>query len=134
MVSPYPEEILKGIISYISDVIDPETRSVKVRMEVENRKGFLKPEMFATVRITASEKEKALAIPDGAVQRDGDKSVVFVEKEKGEFEKRTVVIAPQLDGYHRVVSGVKQGERIVSRRAFTLKSEGQKREMTEGGG
>jgi cobalt-zinc-cadmium efflux system membrane fusion protein len=131
VVSPYPEKVFKGKISYISDVIDTETRSVKVRAEVDNAKGTLKPEMFATVRISTSEKGKVLAIPESAVQREGNKSIVFVAVDEHEFEKRVVEIGPRLDGLHRVLSGVKEGEKIVVKGAFILKSEGQKGELAE---
>lgn len=130
-VSPYPEKIFKGKISYISEVIDPETRGVKVRVEVQNAKGLLKPEMFATVKITTSEKEKVLAVPESALQRDGDKTVVFVAKDEHEFEKRTVEAGPRLNGIHRILSGLQEGETVVVKGAFTLKSEGQKGELAE---
>lgn len=131
VVSPYPEKVFKGKISYVSDVIDPETRSVKVRAEVENAKGMLKPEMFATVRISTSDREKVLAVPEGALQREGEKTVVFIEQGEGEFEKRVIEVGPRIDGLHRILSGVKEGEKIVVKGAFTLKSEGQKGELAE---
>lgn len=131
VVSAYPEKVFKGKIGYISEVIDPETRVVKVRAEVGNEKGMLKPEMFATVRISTSESEEVLAVPASAIQRDGDKSIVFVAVGEHEFEKRVVEIGPRLDGLHRVFSGVKEGERIVVKGAFTLKSEGQKEDLAE---
>lgn len=131
MVSAYPEKVFNGKLSYISEVIDPETRAVKVRAEVDNAKGMLKPEMFATVRIFTSEREKVLAVPESAVQRDGDKSIVFVTVDERKFEKRVIEIGPRIDGLHRILSGVKEGEKIVVKGAFTLKSEGQKGELAE---
>lgn len=131
VVSAYPEKVFKGKLSYISEVIDPETRSVKVRAEVDNAKGMLKPEMFATVRISTSEREKVLAVPESAVQREGDKSIVFVAVDEHEFEKRVIEVGPRINGFHRVLSGVKEGEKIVVNGAFTLKSEGQKGELAE---
>ena len=129
VASAYPEKVFKGKLSYISEVIDPETRGVKVRAEVDNAKGALKPEMFATVRISTSEKEKALAVPESALQRDGDKSIVFVAIDEHEFEKRVVEVGPRFNGFHRILSGLNEGERVVVKGAFTLKSEGQKGEM-----
>ncbi|MCC6503756.1 MAG: efflux RND transporter periplasmic adaptor subunit [Deltaproteobacteria bacterium] len=131
VVSAYPEKVFNGKLSYISEVIDPETRSVKVRAEVDNAKGMLKPEMFATVRISTSEREKVLAVPESAVQRDGDKSIVFVAIDEHEFEKRVIEVGPRIDGLHRILSGIKEGEKIVVKGAFTLKSEGQKGELAE---
>ena len=129
VASAYPEKVFKGKLSYISEVIDPETRGVKVRAEVDNAKGALKPEMFATVRISTSEKEKVLAVPESALQRDGDKSIVFVAIDEHEFEKRVVEVGSRLNGLHRIFSGLNEGEKVVVKGAFTLKSEGQKGEM-----
>jgi len=128
-VSPYPEKTLKGKVSYISEVIDPETRGVKVRVEVQNTKGVLKPEMFATVKISTSEKERVLAVPESALQREGDRTIVFVAIDDHEFEERSVEAGPRLNGLHRILSGVKEGEKVVVKGAFTLKSEAQKGEM-----
>lgn len=141
VVSPYPERVFKGKLNYISETIEPDTRTVKVRAEVANppsspfskggQGGLLKPEMFAAVRITGSEKQSVLAIPEGAIQREGEKTIVFIEKDETIFEKRVVSIGPEIGGYHQVLSGIKEGERIVVKGAFTLKSETMK-EMMEG--
>lgn len=124
-VSSYPENIFRGKISYIGEVIDQETRSVKVRAEVENKNGILKPGMFAAIKISAGKKD-VLAIPASAVQREGEKTIVFVLKDENSFEKRVVEIRSPLDGFHEVISGVKEGEKVVIKGAFTLKSEGLK--------
>ena len=140
-VSPYPDKVFRGKIDYIAGVIDPDTRTVKVRAEIENPPsppfdkwgsgGLLKPEMFAAVKISTSEKEKLLAIPEGAVQREGEKTIVFIAKDEITFEKRVVEIGYEVNGYHQVLSGLKQGERIVIKGAFTLKSETMKEMMEE---
>jgi membrane fusion protein, heavy metal efflux system len=132
-VSPYPDEIFKGSVTFIGDQIDPSTRAVKVRTEVDNSLGKLKPEMFATVKISAAGKENVLAIPESAVQRDGEKAVVFVAKGGSTFEKRHVTVGPEANGFYEALSGLEQGEMIVTRGAFTLKSELQKGEMDEHG-
>jgi cobalt-zinc-cadmium efflux system membrane fusion protein len=143
IVSAYPEKVFRGKVSYISETIDPETRTVKVRAEVANPPappfakggtgGLLKPEMFATVRIATAEKENILAIPESAVQREGDKTIVFAVKGENVFEKRVVSLGPETNGFHQVLSGLEKGERIVTKGAFTLKSEGMKGEMEEHG-
>ncbi len=130
-VSPYPEKIFKGKVSYISEVIDPETRGVKVRVEVLNGKGVLKPEMFATIKISTMEKENVLAIPVSAIQREGENTIVFVSSGNNAFEKRMVAIGPEMDGFHQVISGLKGGESVVTAGAFTLKSETMKGLMEE---
>lgn len=129
-VSAYPERIYRGKISYIADLINPETRTVKVRAEVENRDGTLKLGMFATMKISTGEKD-ALAIPDSAVQREGDKTILFIAKGANSFEKRVVELGPPLGEFREALSGVKEGERIVVKGSFTLKSESLKGLMEE---
>ena len=130
-VSPYPEKVFKGGINYISETIDPDTRTIKVRVEVANPGGVLKPEMFATIKITTEKKEKVLAIPESAIQREGEKTFVFISKGENTFEKRVVEAGPEVGGFHQVISGIKAGEKIVTKGAFTLKSETMKGLMKE---
>lgn len=128
-VAAYPEEHFKGKITYLSDSLDPSSRTLKVRVEVDNSKGKLKPEMFASFRILTEETEKALAVPKSAVQREGNQTIVFVAHEEKGFEKRVVELDREGQGYYKIVSGLKLGERIVTRGAFTLKSEALKNQM-----
>ncbi len=124
-VSAYPERIYRGKISYISDLINQEARTVKVRAEVENKDGTLKPGMFATMKISAGDKT-VIALPESAIQRNGEKSIVFIAKGGDQFEERDVGVGASFDGYHEIISGVKEGEQIVVKGAFTIKSEGMK--------
>lgn len=133
-VAAYPDERFNGRVTYLSDTIDAATRTLKVRIEVENRKGRLKPQMFATFRILTEETEPVLAIPAAAVQRERGQAVVFIEEEteKGKhFEKRKVSLGPEVQGHYPVLSGIKPGEKIVTQGAFILKSETLKGEMEE---
>lgn len=130
-VSPYPGEVFQGKITYVSETIDPSSRTAKTRVDVDNSRGKLKPEMFATFRIILQETEKVLTIPETAVQREGGQPVVFVPKGEGRFEKRTVQIGPEVSGYYPVLSGLKKGEKVVAKGAFVLKSETLKGLMEE---
>jgi len=130
-VSPYPNEVFKGTVTYVGDQIDPSTRTVKVRTEIDNPSGKLKPEMFATIFITTQVMSDVLAIPGEAVQTDGNKKIVFVNKGNGGFERREVSLGRQLDSFYQVVNGVKAGEKIVTKGSFLLKSEAQKGELGE---
>src|SRR3972149_2103139 len=120
-VTPYPDRVFTGRITYISDTLDPATRMIKVRAELENPERLLKPEMFATVKINVG-RGFSLAIPESAIQREGANTIVFVALpppyKGGEFEKRVVSIGTEVDGYHQVLSGLKEGERIVTKGAF----------------
>lgn len=124
-VSAYPEIVHRGKISYISDLINQETRTVKVRAEVENRNGTLKPGMFATMKISTGERN-ALTLPDSAIQRKGEKAIVFIAKSDTSFEEKVVELGHAVNGFHEILSGVKEGEKVVRNGAFTLKSEGMK--------
>lgn len=147
-VTPYPDRVFTGKITYISDTVDPATRIVKVRVEVDNppshpfrggdrwevkggQGGLLKPEMFATIKINVGQGE-SLAVPESAIQRDGENTIVFVALSKeGEFEKRVVTVGSEVDGYHPILSGLEEGERIVTKGSFILKSESLKGLMEE---
>jgi cobalt-zinc-cadmium efflux system membrane fusion protein len=131
LVSAYPQGRFRGKITYLSDTIDPSSRTLKVRIEVENPKGRLKPEMFASFRILTEETEKILTVPVLAVQREGEKSIVFVSHQGKGFEKRAVELGPEVQGYYPVLSGLQQGEKIVTKGAFILKSETMKGLMEE---
>ncbi|MEW6144117.1 MAG: efflux RND transporter periplasmic adaptor subunit [Thermodesulfobacteriota bacterium] len=130
-VSPYPDDVFKGNLTYVGDQVDPSTRTVKARAEVDNSLGKLKPEMFATIFITTEVVSDVLAIPGEAVQTDGNKIIVFLDKGNGRFEKREVSLGRQIDGFYQVIDGVTTGEKIVTKGSFLLKSEAQKSELVE---
>lgn len=130
-VSPYPDDVFKGIVTYIGDQIDPSTRTVRVHTEVDNSLGKLKPEMFATVFIITDVVSNVLAIPGEAVQTDGNKKIVFIDKGNGGFEKREVSLGRQVDSFYQVIDGIKPGEKIVTKGSFLLKSEAQKGKLGE---
>jgi cobalt-zinc-cadmium efflux system membrane fusion protein len=131
-VSSYPREIFRGKITYVSETINPSSRTAKTRVDVDNSSGKLKPEMFATFKITLQETETVLTISETAVQQEGGQPVVFVSKGEGRFEKRTVQIGPEVfAGHYPVLSGLKKGEKVVTQGAFILKSETLKGLMEE---
>jgi cobalt-zinc-cadmium efflux system membrane fusion protein len=128
-VTPYPDEIFRGVIMHIGEVIEPATRTVKVRTEVPNPDGRLKPEMFATLQIATTVEERVLTIPTMAVQKDKGKDIVFVQTAPARFEPREVTIGVLMEGRVPVLKGLAEGEQIVTRGAFALKSELHKQEM-----
>jgi len=130
-VTAFPDRDFRGRISYIGDVVDEKTRTVKARVTVDNSGGLLKPGMFATVNIISDKTERALVVPTSAVQREGKNTIVFVARDKSNFERRVITIGPEVSGYHQVMSGVKEGEQVVTQGAFILKSEAMKGLMKE---
>jgi multidrug efflux pump subunit AcrA (membrane-fusion protein) len=94
-------------------VVDPQSRTVKVRVEVRNPEQRLKPEMFARVALRGASAAPALAVPAQAVLTDGSASAVMVALGEGRFERRTIEAGPERDGRVRVLSGLARGEHVV---------------------
>ena len=122
----------RGRVTYIYPNVDEKTRTVQVRMEFHNPGYFLKPGMFATVKVSAELEPSALLIPGMAILRSGEKSTVFVAKEGGTFEPRTLMLGPQGENdTYQVLAGVNGGERIVTSGQFMLDSESQLHEAIQ---
>jgi cobalt-zinc-cadmium efflux system membrane fusion protein len=131
-VGAFPDLKLKGRITYIADLVDPSSRTVKARVEVPNAGRKLKPEMFATIELAlAADAPPVLAIPEDALQELDGKKVVFVLEEKDEFAPRPVQTGRTASGLVEIVSGLKEGERYAVKGAFILKSEVKKGEMKD---
>lgn len=120
-VSAYPDEVFKGRLTYISSVVDKDSRTVKARVEVPNPDGRLKPEMFATAAIQTGSSVKALLLPEDAVLLVQGQPTVFVA-EKGGFEPRAVEIGERAQGRVVIKSGVEAGEAAVVSGAYALKA------------
>lgn len=118
----YPGETFIGRVTYISDVLDSSTRTAKVRCEVPNRDGRLKPQMFVTMGIPTATARDALVVPAAAVQQVDDDTVVFVQTGDDTFEKRVVEAGVGTGGWVPVLVGLKAGERVVTEGGFMLKS------------
>jgi cobalt-zinc-cadmium efflux system membrane fusion protein len=132
MVSAFPEVKLKGRITYIADLVDGATRTVKARIEVVNPGRKLKPEMFATVELAlAADAPAVLAIPEDALQDLDGRKIVFVAENETEFGAREVLAGRLAGGMIEIVSGLKEGERYAVKGAFILKSELKKGEVVD---
>ena len=131
-LSYLPDRKFRGRVTYIYPTVDEKTRTAKVRMEFHNPGYFLKPGMFTTVELVAELSASALLVPDMAVLRSGEKNTVFVALEGGKFEPRTVAIGARAEGnLYQVLSGLSEGERIVTSGQFMLDSESQLREAIQ---
>jgi cobalt-zinc-cadmium efflux system membrane fusion protein len=118
-VESYPKRSFPARVSYIDPRVDPATRTVHVRCQVDNAGGLLKPDMFANVKI-ASGKRSVAVVPAGAVVAVGDKTVVMVEDAPGRFHRRVVRAGDEVDGTVTIEDGLKVGERIVTKGALLL--------------
>jgi RND family efflux transporter MFP subunit len=131
-LSYLPDRKFRGRVAYVYPTVDEKTRTAKVRMEFHNPGYFLKPGMFTTVELTAEVSPSALLVPDSAVLRSGEHNTVFVALEGGKFEPRTVVLGLRAEGnLYQVLSGLSEGERIVTSGQFLLDSESQLREAIQ---
>ena len=113
---------LEGKIMAIDALVDPMTRSVKVRGKVKNENGFLKPELFVNVVIKA-DIGMVLAVPEEAILLSGNKATAFVEKEDGYFEPRSVIVGQKTDGFYEIKEGLMEGEKVVTNGNFFVDSE-----------
>ena len=119
-VESYPDRVFTARVSFINPTVDPVTRTVHVRCRVSNPRGLLKPEMFARMTIIAAAKQSVPVIPASAVVGSGEISFVLVEEAPGRFRKRKVEIGHEVDGGVMIKSGLKVGERIVTKGAVLL--------------
>lgn len=111
-LSAYPGQVLEGRVRYVGELLDPETRSVKVRVAVDNRDGRLRPGMFAQVRFDGPARE-AVVVPASALLQSGVGTRVFVEQGAGRFAPREVRPGVQQGRQVEVAAGLRAGERVV---------------------
>jgi cobalt-zinc-cadmium efflux system membrane fusion protein len=123
IVSAYPHGIFPGTITYVGDVLDPATRTMRLRVTVPNPDLLLKPEMFALVLVYVAETPDALTVPVAAVQNGPTGRVVFVQRGANDFEVRTVKLGSEQGEVVTVLDGVSAGEQVVTKGSFVLKSE-----------
>jgi cobalt-zinc-cadmium efflux system membrane fusion protein len=121
-VSSYPNERFRGQITYLSDFLDPNSRTAKLRCVVPNKDGRLKLEMFADVLIPTRSAAVAAVVPTAAVQDIDGKPVVFVQRDATHFEKREVTLGERGEQEAQILSGIRSGEKVVTAGSFYLKS------------
>jgi cobalt-zinc-cadmium efflux system membrane fusion protein len=127
-VQSFPNEMFKGTVDYVGDIVDPSTRTTKARCNLKNLDHKLKPEMFARLHIMKPVAESlAMAVPREAVIMIGDETFVFVEKTETEYEQRSVVTGQTSGDLVQIHEGLKAGERVVVKGALLLKGVLEKR-------
>jgi membrane fusion protein, copper/silver efflux system len=127
-----PGRAFHGVVSYILPQVDPNTRTLKVRIQFNNPGYQLKPDMYGQVELQTGGARK-LVVPQSAVLNSGDRQVVYVDLGDGHFEPRPVHIGGQHDNRVEILNGLKAGERIVTSGNFLLDSESQLSGSRNGG-
>lgn len=113
-----------GRVQYVYPYLEPQTRTVKIRIETTNTDLRLKPDMYVDVGLEL-DGDKVLAVPASAVIDTGTRQIAFVDAGEGRLEPRQLHIGTRTDDYFEVISGLAEGERVVTRALFLVDSESQ---------
>jgi cobalt-zinc-cadmium efflux system membrane fusion protein len=119
-LAAYPGETFQGRVMRIADVVDSESRTIKVRAELDNRSGRFRPQMFAQIRHDHGSRSLPM-VPKGAVLQQEGQNIVYIERAPGEFHEVPVTIIWQGMDRLAIASGISAGERIVVDGAMLLK-------------
>lgn len=118
-----PNRNWSGTVDYIYPVLDPVTRTLKVRLKFDNPDEVLKPNMFAHVQIYSSPQENALVVPREAVIRDGNNERVILAQGQGKFSQRTIKTGIESEGWIEIVEGLNDEDEVVVSAQFLIDSE-----------
>ena len=118
-VPAFPQTTFSGRVIFVDSVVDPDTRTVKVRTEVANPDGRLKPDMFANVQIVTDVNRAAISVPQSAVLNDEGKTIVFVA-DGNTFDKRQVQAGIQDNDRVEIIDGLKAGDKVVVKGNYLL--------------
>jgi cobalt-zinc-cadmium efflux system membrane fusion protein len=123
-VDAYSGETFRGAVAYLGNLVNPATRTVEARVEIPNPDGRLRPGMFAraSIRSSSATGKKSLVVSQDAVQHIEEHPVAFVEKKPGTYEKRVLILGANDNPDVEILSGLQEGERVVTKGSFYLKS------------
>ncbi|MDX8130329.1 efflux RND transporter periplasmic adaptor subunit [Methylomonas sp. OY6] len=123
-IKAYPDKSFHGQVSFIFPTLNTDTRTVKVRVDMDNAKGFLKPGLYGSVEVLATQqRHRELSVPDSAILDSGTRQVALVQLDDGRFEPRTVKIGHQANGFSEVLEGLQDGDNVVTRANFLIDAE-----------
>lgn len=110
----YPDKIFSGKVDKIFNIIDPETKAMKVRVKLDNPGFMLKPEMRATIKMSYTEDRSMMAVPSSAIIFDKSKNYVMIFKDRNNIETRQVEVMRQVGDITYISNGVKEGEQVMT--------------------
>jgi membrane fusion protein, copper/silver efflux system len=129
----YPGRVFRGRVSFIDPSVNPDSRTVQVRVDMPNGSGMLKPEMFVAARIM-SRPVRGVVVPASAVLYTGKGNVAWVEERPGVFTMRNVTVGLRSGDDFQILAGLKPGENVVTQGGFLIDSEAQLEQSAGGGG
>ena len=118
-----PGQTFDGKVSFIYPTLDAKSRTVKVRIDINNKNGKLKPEMFASVVINGKDFGPTPVVPENAVIRSGARDIVIISLGDGRFKPQPVTLGGYSNGYYQVLKGLTVGSKIVTSAQFLIDSE-----------
>jgi Cu(I)/Ag(I) efflux system membrane fusion protein/cobalt-zinc-cadmium efflux system membrane fusion protein len=119
----FPGKTYEGRVSFIYPTLESKTRTAKIRIDIPNAKGELKPSMFANVVIKGKDLGVKPVIPENAVIRSGRKDIIILALGEGKFKPQEITLGNYSDGYYQVISGLSEGSKIVTSAQFLIDSE-----------
>lgn len=122
-ITAYPGQVFEGKVTYIYPTLNPDTRTVQVRLEMANPRQLLKPAMFAQVEVPVAGHDNVVTVPLSAVIDSGTRQIVLVQVGEGRFEPREVKLGQRGDNYVQVLEGVAEGEPVVVAANFLIDAE-----------
>lgn len=122
-LTAYPDEVFTGRVSAVLPQTQAESRSVRVRVELANRGGRLRPGMYAEVALATNAGRPGLLVPSEALVRTGRRNIVFLALDKGRFRPVEVQVGAEANGKTEIRSGLSEGDRVVASGQFLIDSE-----------
>jgi membrane fusion protein, copper/silver efflux system len=119
----YPDRTFTGVVKMVYPVLNKETRTARVRIELANPDTILKPNMYADVAVESGGGKPVMAVPESALIDSGGRQIVILDKGEGRFEPREVKIGVRGDGYTEIREGVLEGDKVVVSANFLIDSE-----------
>jgi Cu(I)/Ag(I) efflux system membrane fusion protein/cobalt-zinc-cadmium efflux system membrane fusion protein len=130
-LSYFPGETFTGRVRFLEPELSEKTRTMRAKIEVPNPNGRLRKGMYATVELRPVAERQALAVPTQAVLRTGQRNVVVMALGDGRFAPREVVLGHEAEGFAEMISGLREGDEVVTSAQFLLDSESSLREAIQ---
>ena len=124
-LSYLPGKSFSGTITYIYPYLESKTRTAKIRVELNNPSGELKPDMYADVKVNTAPSQSVVAVPKESIIHSGQRKVLIIDKGDGLFEPRDVLIGMETKDFYEILHGAKEGELVVTSAQFLIDSESQ---------